>query len=250
MGQELFNIFLENSSTYFLVFVRLGTFIALLPGFGEESLPTRIKVFLAVGASLIVAPGVDNYAALMPFSQSIVVEVLNGFTLGIGFRLFVICLQVAGVIAAQSTSLSQLVGAQSAEPLPAIGHILLISGLALFLLSGLHLAALGLFYKSFVLAPLGHLILTGSTSEWGVGLVSATFNLAFSIATPFIVASVIYNLALGAINRAMPQLMVVFVGAPLITFGGIVVLMIAIPLMMESWLIELRQFVTDTLRLR
>ena len=64
---------------------------------------------------------------------------------------------------------------------------------------------------------------------------SRAFSLAFLLAAPFVIASVIYNLALGVINRAMPQLMVAFVGAPVITLGGIVLLFLASPLMLSVW---------------
>ena len=48
---------------------------------------------------------------------------------------------------------------------------------------------------------------------------AASFALALSLAAPFVIASLLYNVALGVINKAMPQLMVAFVGAPAITCG-------------------------------
>lgn len=53
------------------------------------------------------------------------------------------------------------------------------------------------------------------------------------------------NLALGAINRAMPQLMVAFVGAPLITFGGLALLLVATPVILSVWLDALMAFFQD-----
>jgi flagellar biosynthetic protein FliR len=44
------------------------------------------------------------------------------------------------------------------------------------------------------------------------------------------------------INRAMPQLMVAFVGAPLITFGGLLLLMMLAPAMLYVWLQALSTF--------
>ena len=46
----------------------------------------------------------------------------------------------------------------------------------------------------------------------------------------------IYNLALGIINRAMPQLMVAMVGAPAITGGALALLMLAAPVILPLWL--------------
>ena len=57
--------------------------------------------------------------------------------------------------------------------------------------------------------------------------------------------SMIYNIALGAINRAMPQLLVSFVGAPAITFGGMALLFLAGPIMLSKWLELLHRFIND-----
>lgn len=64
------------------------------------------------------------------------------------------------------------------------------------------------------------------------------FANAFTLAAPFVITSLIYNVALGAINRAMPQLMVAFVGAPAITAGGLILLMLISPLILSIWLDE------------
>ena len=59
--------------------------------------------------------------------------------------------------------------------------------------------------------------------------------LGFSLAAPFVIAAFAYNLALGAINKAMPQLMVAFIGAPAITAGGLLILMLAAPVILTYW---------------
>jgi len=66
--------------------------------------------------------------------------------------------------------------------------------------------------------------------------VGRVFSLAFSLAAPFLIASVLYNLALGVINKAMPQLMVAFVGAPAITLGGLVILLLTTPFILPAWM--------------
>ncbi|MFY8145461.1 MAG: flagellar biosynthetic protein FliR, partial [Rhodobacter sp.] len=44
------------------------------------------------------------------------------------------------------------------------------------------------------------------------------------------------------INRAMPQLMVAFVGAPALTAGGLVLLALSTPLALAVWLAALNGF--------
>ncbi|MFA5539020.1 MAG: flagellar biosynthetic protein FliR, partial [Gemmobacter sp.] len=42
--------------------------------------------------------------------------------------------------------------------------------------------------------------------------------------------------ALGVINRAMPQLMVAFIGAPALTAGGLILLAVLAPVMLTIWM--------------
>ena len=93
--------------------------------------------------------------------------------------------------------------------------------------------------------PAGTLPQAGDVKVWGVMSVSKTFALAFTLAAPFLVASVIYNVALGAINKAMPQLMVAMVGAPAITAGGLILLAICLPSAIVIWQHRLTSFLSN-----
>ena len=58
-----------------------------------------------------------------------------------------------------------------------------------------------------------------------------------------------YNVALGAINRAMPQLMVAFIGAPAITAAGLLILLLASPVILHFWGVRLDLALADPLAL-
>ena len=231
----------------FAVFLRVGPMVALLPAFGEQSVPVRVKLALSIAMVVIVAPAI----ATNPFAYGmdtlallVMTETLSGLILGIGLRLFVLALQTAGAIAAQSTSLSQLLGGAVSEPVPAMAHMLVISALALAVMTGLHVKAAALVILSYDLLPLGTFPDGATLSSWGVAQIVSAFALAFTLSAPFIILSTLYNLVLGAINKAMPQLMVAFVGAPLITAGGLVLLCLAAPMMLRVWLDALDNFLT------
>lgn len=231
-----------------VVFLRVSALVSVLPAFGERSVPMRIKLVVAVMFTAVVAPAV----AVAPASGGLpylvrhaLSEPVVGLALGIAVRLFVLALQTAGAIAAQSTSLSQLLGGASVEPMPAIGQLLVLAGLALAVMSGLHVRAAELLIASYDLFPAGALPDGRALSLWGVGRIAQAFALAFTLAAPFVIASVIYNLTLGVINRAMPQLMVAFVGAPVVTLGGLFILFAAAPLMLAVWSDALTGFFAD-----
>lgn len=221
-----------------IVFLRVSALTALLPGFGEQYVSIRIKLVIAVAFTFIVAPALPTFPqpdGMMHYASFAVTESIIGLALGVTIRFFVHALQTAGAMAAQATSLSQVLGGIGSEPMPAIGAVLLIGGLALAMMLGLHVRVAEFLIYSYQMFPAGEFPNGGSMSEWGVHRVARTFSLAFTLAAPFLIASVLYNLTLGVINRAMPSLMVAFVGAPVITFGGLFILMVASPMILKVW---------------
>lgn len=235
----------QQGENVFVVFLRMSAFFALIPGFGERTVPTRVKLGIAIGATIVVTPILDIAHPDSPTVFLIFTEIAAGLMFGIGVRLFILALQTAGSIAAQATSLAQLLGGNGADPLPAMGHILIVAGLALSVIHGVHIKAIELLVFSYTLIPVGSFADPEIFTEWGVYRVARAFNFAFSLAAPFVILSVIYNLAMGAINRAMPQLMVAFVGAPLITAGGLFMMFLVAPLMLSVWVSALDQFLAS-----
>ena len=221
-----------------IVFLRVSAMTAMLPGFGEQYVSMRIKLAIAVAFTFIVAPALPTFSqpdSLLHYASYAVTESIIGLALGACIRFFVHAIQTAGTMAAQATSLSQVLGGIGQEQMPAIGAVLLISSLALAMMLGLHVRAAEFLIYSYQMFPVGVFPNGGSLSEWGVYRVSHAFSLAFTLASPFLLASVLYNLAMGVINRAMPSLMVAFVGAPVITFGGLFILMVASPMILKVW---------------
>ena len=229
----------------FLVFLRVSALVSLLPAFGERSVPVRVKLILAIAFSAIVAPAAPFLTLTggpLEFVGFVLPEITIGLVLGIAIRLFILALQTAGSIAAQATSLSQLLGGAAAEPVPAMGYVLVVAALALAVMFGLHIRASELLILSYELFPAGVFPDGRLLSSWGLSRISHAFSLAFMLAAPFVIASLVYNLTLGVINRAMPQLMVAFVGAPLITFGGLFLLFVSTPFMLTVWIEALSVF--------
>lgn len=245
---------IEQTQAWFvatgLVFVRIGAFFALLPVFGERVVPARVRLITALAMTLIVAPVVGGMVppvpgALIPAALHIGGETLIGLTLGIGLRLMVMVLQMAGTMAAQATSLSQAFGGANVDPQPAFSQVLVMAGLAVIVVSGMPERLAALLVMSYDVFPSGAWPDPAALARWGTARVAYAFGLAFTLAAPFVIGSGLYNLALGAINRAMPQLMVAFVGAPALTFGGLMMMLIAAPLIVGIWLTTFNHVLTD-----
>jgi len=232
------------------VFLRVGAAMALLPAFGAQAVPVRVRLGLALAFTAVVAPAVAHLAPGVPAAPGglmrfFAVETVAGLALGFSARLFVWLLQVAGTIAAQAVSLSQLLGGDAVDPQPAMAQLLMVAGLALAAITGLHVRVAEALILSYDALPMGGQLPAGTLAEWATARVAGMFGSAFAFAAPFVIGSVIYNLALGVINRAMPQLMVAFVGAPAITAAGLVLLFATAPVLLPAWLALLNARLAD-----
>ncbi len=245
-GSDIYALFaglldFSEASIYALVavFARVGAVVALLPGFGERTVPPRIKLAAAIAVAALVWPAVSAQAladGAPGFFAALPAEAATGLMIGLTIRMTVMALQLAGSIAAQATSVSQIFGAGATpDPMPAIGSILFVAGIALAMALGLHVKAVRGLVESYSIAPYGAVLSGEDVATWGVARASEAFALAFSLAAPYAVASFAYNVALGAINRAMPQLMVAFVGAPAITAGALLLLAVSAPVALRVW---------------
>jgi flagellar biosynthesis protein FliR len=229
------------------VFLRVGAMMLMLPAFGEQVVPMRVKLALALAFTTIVTPAVsDRLPPTDPFPILIfATEVIYGLFLGFGVRLFIFALQIAGAIAAQATTLSQMFGGIGAEPQPIIGNALIIAGLATAVATGLHVRVAEMLILSYGALPAGQMPSPADIALVGMSQVARAFSLGFSLAAPFVIASVLYNVALGFINRAMPQLAVSFVGAPALTLGSLALFAFAAPGLLAVWLGLLQAHLVD-----
>ncbi len=241
--QELTGLSTSYVWASFLVFLRIGTAMSLLPVFGERVIPQRVRLLIALCFTVAVAPmtitenpseNVEIWAALS--------EVIVGLCLGLALRLFVIALQMAGSMIAQSTSLSQLFAGVGPEPQPAIGSLLMVTGFSLAVANGLTIKTVTFFAMSYQMLPAGSLPQTTDMTQWGVRLIASAFLLAIKLSAPFAIAALLYNIMLGVINRTMPSLMVSYIGAPALAGGGLALLLICAPLLVSVWQQEYFKF--------
>jgi flagellar biosynthetic protein FliR len=222
------------------VFARVAAAVAVLPGIGEQAVPARVKLGVALGITLLLAPMAAEVAGPPPATPAALAGVLAaeaaaGLVIGLAFRFMVVALQIAGAIAAQNVGIAQLFGGLAPEAEPTIATLLGLGGIVLAMALGLHVALVAALAELYTLLPFGRPLSGADLSAWGVAEVAGAFALGLSLALPFVVAGFLYNLALGAMSRAMPQLLVALVGAPFLVALGLVVLWLGIPELMARW---------------
>jgi flagellar biosynthetic protein FliR len=240
-----------------IVFLRVGAAAFALPGFGEGMIPVRVRLLLALLLAAAIAPAAAD--AVLPaiagaageagpaepadLAALIAAESAVGLAIGLAARLFIHALQIAGTAISQAASLSQLMGAPGGEAMTGVSQCLSLGGMALASAAGLHADIARLMATSYEVFPPGTWPEAMPVLTWMGGLLSRTFALAIALTAPFLAASLLYNLALGAISRAMPQLMVTFVGAPALTLGALALMAASLPIGLAVWHDALSRFV-------
>ena len=250
------NLFAEASGLVLVavaVFARVGAAAFLVPGLGERGLPMRLRLMAALGISLVLAPVVHRLAPQAPatfgaLALVLMAEAAAGLVIGLAFRFLVFALQTAGMVAAQHLSVAQMFGAGVApEPEPTISTLLAMGGITLALMSGLHVHLVASLAALYEVLPFGRFPPGSDLAEWSIARFAQSFALGAALAAPFVAVGFAYNLALGALNRAMPQLLVALVGVPALVWVGMVVLALVLPALMDAWTARLEAVMINPL---
>lgn len=225
----------------FLVFVRVAAAVAFLPGLGEMVVPVRVRLAVAGVAALSLAPAVPGLPSAMPDGGTVLEqfagEMLVGCFIGLGARLFLAALQVSGSIIGLTIGLSNPFAVQGAgfEGGSVVSGGLVMGALAFIFATDVHYLMLEAVARSYAAWPAAHQPEVGALARDFSHLVAATFRLGVGLAAPFLVYAVLFNTALGLINRVMPAMPVFFVGTPVQLAAGLFALAMAMGAMMAGF---------------
>ncbi|HQT77237.1 MAG: hypothetical protein B7Z80_08150 [Rhodospirillales bacterium 20-64-7] len=218
----------------FLVFVRVGAAFLLLPGFGEPSVPVRMRVLAAFAVAIAIAPAVAGMPTALPNNMSmlvsVVAEAVNGALLGTLSRTVISGVLMAGQIISQNIALTNVFAAGLAmDESATIGAALYAGILAILFASRGHYIILRSLADSYNLLPPGHFPAVSASARAVVTAGLRYFRLGGQLALPFLLLSLIFNASLAAVNRAMPGLPVFMIANPLIVVLGLYLLAATVP---------------------
>ena len=176
----------------------------------------------------------DGFAAT---AGMILAEVATGLWLGWLARLIVQALPVAGQIISYMLGLSNVLqpDAELGAQATALGRLLALAAPVVVLASGLYVPVLAALDGSYRLIPPGALLPVGDAARTGVAAVSTAFALALQLSAPFVLASLVWQLATGLMARLVPRLQIYFVAMPAQILGGLALLAVLIPVLLSTW---------------
>lgn len=242
----------SQSPQTFLVLVGLGfarmvSFFSIVPFFGGQAVPGRVKVATAMAIVIILYP---SLAAALPENQQLnfgpvgfiallAKEVFVGFTLGFIAMLIFEAIQVAGRIVdfQRGSTMGELYAPQIQSRVSELGQFKLQFAIVLFIAIGAHRFFIEAMLKSYDYIPAltypKFQPITPDTVPPNVELMAqitaAVISIGLQLAAPALVALLLTDLFFGIINRVAPQVNVFFLSMPVKMIVGLVIIMIALP---------------------
>lgn len=218
-------------SAYTWVLFRVASVFMTMPVFGTQLLPARVRLFLAMILTLLVAPQIPAMPELDPLSlgtwvvitEQILIGAAMGFMLQLLFQIHVL----AGQIIAMQMGLgfASMNDPSMGISVAVVGQVFTMLVTLLFLTLNGHLVVIEVLVESFTTLPIGQTL--GAADFYTLVLrFSWVLAAALLIGLPAIIALLIVNLAFGVMMRAAPQLNIFSIGFPLTLVFGLFILWI------------------------
>ncbi len=253
MDQQVASSFyLNDLFGYVVVFMRLGAFIFLMPGLSEAYVPPNIRLVLTLVFSVVLTPLLSANLPTLPVSPGdffliLMGEFLIGLFAGLIIRFLMAAFDLAGSLLGFQMNLAnafvQSPASAQQTSLPA-AFLGLIATVMIFAMNLHHLMFTAL-YESFETLKPGTLLhfefLIQDMTHQLTTYLNASFLLAVKIAAPVVLISMLVMIAVGILNRLVPQIQIFFIVQPLQIFIGFIVLMVSLAVIMNHFLDRLAQ---------
>jgi flagellar biosynthetic protein FliR len=226
-----------------LILCRVGAVIMLFPGIAESYVPARMRMALAMSIAFIMMEPLIPRLPTPPqtiggMAQLVGMEILIGLFFGTFLRVVLSSLEIAGSIIALQTGLSNatIINPTLAAQSPVVSAFLTISGITILFITGLDRYLLQSLVDLYDQFPPGKNLLIGDASNLIVQTINHSFSIGIQLAMPFIVIGMLLFIALGMIQKLMPQVQLFLISAPVQIWGGLTLLLIALGSIVTVWL--------------
>lgn len=239
----IIHILPDVTALYLLLFARIGALVMLMPGIGETTVPTRVRLAMALLITLVFYPVLSERLP-QGLSQDMnrllfvmIWEIMIGVGIGLIARTLMSVVQAAGATISTNIGLSF---AQSVDPTMGqqgaiFSSFLSVVGVAVIFSTNLHHLAIAGIVDSYRLFPPGESFPIDDFRVAAVMTMSGAFRVGIEIGSPFIVFALVFNLGLGVLQRLMPQFQVYFLAAPLTILVGLAITAVLIGTVMRLY---------------
>ena len=236
-------LFQSMAFAFVLTLSRVSGLFLTIPVFSMQGIPTRAKVFLAIGVSLVIHPlamktGAAPSVNLVSALSLVVGELVIGASVGFVGQALFSGLQLTGQIVSQVSglSLSDVYNPTSDSNVPVFGQLDDLTALAVFVAIGGHREIVGALLDTYRYMPPGEIQLTDRWLDALSLMVTVSLHSGIRASAPVLMALLITLLLIGFLAKTLPQLNAISLGFSLSSL--ILLYGISLTIAAAAWLFQ------------
>lgn len=226
----------------FLLFARVGAAVMVFPALSDPAVNIRARLLITLGIAFLLLPLLGSSFPTLPTRTADLLlllfgEMVVGLMLGLGARLMMAAMSLAGEIIA---FIAGFQGASLFDPstntnsgAPSV-FLTLCAGVVVLGLN-LHHQLIMAAVESYNLFKPGVMPEVGDIAAAYVQMMTVIMSLGLQLAAPVVVAGLLTNALFGVLNRLVPQLQIFFVSVPVTITVSVVLLIAGLGTMLQLW---------------
>ncbi|MBK8945027.1 MAG: flagellar biosynthetic protein FliR [Ignavibacteriae bacterium] len=230
-------ILIADFLTGLMIFIRIGVMFSFAPLYSNTSIPTLLRLALALVVTYIVFFSVETY----PFTENdhfifviifAIKEALVGITMAFVISIIFQGISFAGLLVGRDMGLamSSMFDPVTGDDGNIIATLLSMAAVIVFILINGHQFIIESLAYSFKVIPLGGFKITQNALDLIIKYSGSIFILSIKISSPILVAFFLIHLASAIIARVSPSFQVFFVLLPLKIGLGLFLVALVMPL--------------------
>jgi flagellar biosynthetic protein FliR len=237
MNIGLIDLFTTWSVSLVLIMVRVSAMFFAFPFFGSPAIATRIRIMIALVVCFVLLPmvGVQDLGQNWGLGRLVLAvgsELIVGLTVGYGSKFMFEAFTVAGTFAGRQMgfAMADLVDPVTAAPQSMVGQFWALVAVLFFLSLDGHLFLIRLIMRNYEIVPLATGTLQPATGRTLILGYTGIFEIALRLAAPALLLTMMMDIGIAIMSRAMPRLQIFFVALPLKLFVGVFSLVVSLQL--------------------
>lgn len=213
-----------------LIFMRMSGFILLNPILGRKNIPAQVKAGIIFVLTLTVysfsSGEAFDISSPLEYGFLLLKEFVAGYVVGFVTELFFFVITFAGFVMdfQMGLSMATVYDPQNNAQIPVTGSLLQTFYMLLFFAVDGHLALLKILLGSAEIIPYGGILLTQNLSVKIIELFSECVLMGVKFAFPVLAAEFLVEMAVGILNKMVPQINVFVINMQLKITAGLVLL--------------------------
>lgn len=228
------SITVENLEFFFLILVRMSTFIFIAPFFGMTNIPVKVKAGLSIFLSILVFNIIGytelEYVGTIGYAGLVIKEGITGFLIGFGASICTTILNFSGQLIDMEIGFSMV---NVLDPVTRIqstvtGNLYNYFVMLVFISTDFHYFLLTAIRDTYKLIPIGGAIMRPSLYMNMLKFLGDYFIIGFRIVLPIFATILLVNIVLAILAKVAPQMNMFVIGFQLKIFIGLLVLVFII----------------------